>query len=166
MPIGPLGSPAPPPGQLVGQTNAANTNLPAWLQTEVARLNAQDALRTQLMGSVTGGGGPAAPAYDPNIGIAAVTNARANYNAQINQLNEQARLQNLVQQRSQLGGSGAFGFSAPFEAGRMQDLDRQIAGYRQVNLPLAAGAFGGRSSGWVGGQRYSNGLLNGTGYAF
>lgn len=158
-PIGPIGSPAAmalgvtssgSTGQLVGQTNAANTNLPAWLQAEVDRLNAQDALRTQMAGQVTGGGAPTQNIGDILQGVAAVTGARSQFNTSLNQINEQARLQNLIQQRSQLRPTGGFGFNDPTQVPRMLDLERQISGYQNVNLPLAAGAVGGfRSSGWV-----------------
>jgi hypothetical protein len=139
------------PGQLVAQTNAANTNLPAWLQTSVNDLNAQEALRRTLAGAVTGG----APAPTQNIGdilqgVAAVTAARGGFNTSLNQINEQARLQLLQQQRNQLRPQGAFGFMNPLDVNRSIGLDREIEAYRNVNLPLATGAVGGfRSSGWV-----------------
>lgn len=137
------------PGQLVAQTSAANTSLPAWLQAEVDRLNAQDALRTQMAGQVTGGGGTQ-NIGDILQGVAAVTSARGGFNTSLNQINEQARLQNLITQRSQLRPTGGFGFNDPLQVPRMLDLDRQISGYQNVNLPLAAGAVGGfRPSGWV-----------------
>lgn len=148
----------PPAGQLVAQTNAANTNLPAWLQDSVNQLNAAQALRTQMAGQVMGA--PAAPpAFDPNLGVAAVTNARANYNQQVFGMNERARLANLVQQRNLMSSPNAFGFNNPMDVSRQIGLDRQIEDYQRFNLP---------TSGWVGGGgggRYSNGLLNGTGYA-
>lgn len=137
-------------GTLVGTTNTANTDLPGWLQSEVDRLNAQDALRTQMAGQVTGGA-TAPPAFDPNLGVAAVTNARANYNAQINQVNEQARLQNLIQQRNQIR-PGGFGFTNPFDVNRLIGLGNQIQDYQNVNLPLAASAVSGQrrnASGWL-----------------
>lgn len=147
----PPGAPATQPGQLVAQTNAANTNLPAWLQAEVDRLNAQQALRTQLSGQVTGGGGaPTQNIGDILQGVAAVTAARGQFNTSLNQVNEQARLQNLIQQRNQLRPTGGFGFNDPFMVPQQRALDQQIDAYRNVNLPLAAGAVGGfRSSGWV-----------------
>lgn len=139
------------PGQLVAQTSAANNNLPAWLQQEVDRINAQDALRKQLAGQVTGG--QATQAFDPNMGIAALTNAQANYNAQINQMNEQARLANLVQQRASLTqNQSAFGFTNPFDVNRIIGLGNQIQSFQNVNLPLAASAVSGQrrnSSGWL-----------------
>lgn len=138
------------PGQLVAQTSAANPNMPAWLQTEVDRLNAEQALRTQLAGQVTGGVAPNQNIGDILQGVAAVTSARGQFNTSLNQINEQARLSNLVQQRSQLRPTGGFGFNNPLQVPAMLDLDRQIEGYRNVNLPLAAGAVGGfRPSGWV-----------------
>lgn len=143
-------APTTAPGQLVAQTSAANTNLPAWLQAEVDRINAQDALRTQLMGSVTGGGG-GGPAFDPQIGAAALTDARARYNAQVNQMNEQSRLQSLVQQRNQIRPQG-FGFTNPFDVNRLIGLGNQIQDYQNVNLPLASSAVSGirrNTSGWV-----------------
>lgn len=149
----PPGAPAAAAPQLVGQTSAANTNLPAWLQQEVDRINAQQALRTQLAGQVTGGEG--AQAFDPNMGIAALTNAQANYNAQINQMNEQARLANLVQQRASLTqNQSAFSFTNPFDVNRVIGLDRQIQNFQNVNLPLAASAVSGQrqrrtASGWL-----------------
>lgn len=138
-------------GPALAQTSAANPNLPAWLQAEVDRINAQQALRTQLAGQVTGG--QAAQAFDPNMGIAAVTNAQANYNAQINQMNEQARLANLVQQRSSLTqNQSPFGFTNPFDVNRILGLGNQIQSFQNVNLPLAAGAASGQrrnASGWL-----------------
>lgn len=148
--LAPPGGTVTAPGQLVGQTSAANTNLPAWLQAEVDRLNAQDALRTQMAGQVTGGAAPTQNIGDILQGVAANTAARSQFNTSLNQINEQARLQSLIQQRSQLRPTGGFGFNDPLQVPRMLDLDRQISGYQNVNLPLAAGAVGGfRSSGWV-----------------
>lgn len=157
-------APATAPGQLVATTNAANTNLPAWLQAEVDRLNAQDALRRAALGGFGGGGGaPAAPAFDPQIGAAAYMNAQANYNQQVFGMNQNARLAGLVQQRNLMSApTGVFGFSGPFQAGELQNLDRQISDYQRFSLPTS-GWVGGRGGG--GGGRYINGLLNGTGYA-
>lgn len=152
------------PDQLVGTTNAANTNLPAWLQAEVDRLNAQEALRKTLTGQVTGGSAPTQNVGDLLQGAAAQQRSAALYNQQIFGMNERARLQNLVQQRNLMSApTGAFGFNAPFQAEGLQNLDRQISDYQRFNLPTSSGWVGGGGGG--GGGRYINGLLNGTGYA-
>lgn len=153
MPKAPMSATAVTTPGLAAPANATGAlagTIPAWLQAEIDKLNAAQALRTQLTGQVTGG----APAPSQNIGdllqgVAAVTAARSGFNTSMNQINEQARLQNLVQQRSQLQPTGGFGFNDPLQVPRMLDLDRQISGYQNVNLPLAAASAGGRSSGWT-----------------
>lgn len=137
---------ATPPGQLIAQTNAANTNLPAWLQSEVDRLNAQQALRTQMAGAVTGAPAPTQNIGDILQGVAAVTAARGGFNQQVFGMNEAARLQNLIQQRNQLRPTGGFGFNSLLDVPRQLALDRQIEDYQRVNLPVAAGI---RPSGWT-----------------
>lgn len=151
---------APAGATLVGQVGAGQGpgNLPAWLSDAVSGLNSGSSLLTALQG-LLGGAGQATPLYDPQIGAAALTDAQARYNAQVNQMNETSRLGNLVQQRNLLGESPAFGLSNPIDAQRRLGLDRQISDFQRFNIPAAA-------SGWVGGQpRFINGLLNGTGYA-
>lgn len=136
--------------QLVGQTSAANPNLPAWLQQEVDRINAQEALRTQLAGQVTGGGASAVNEGGILSGFADILRARTSHSQMVNQMNEQARLANLVAQRDQLQPTSAFSFTNPFNVNRIIGLGNQIQDFQNINLPLAAGSAPRRNaSGWL-----------------
>jgi hypothetical protein len=148
----------------VGAGQAANVaGLPSWLADTVSGLNSGSSLLTALQG--LGGGGPAQVQDIGSIlrGIAATTHSQAAYNSQVNQMNEASRLAQLVQQRNQVE-SPVNSLSNPFDTARRVGLDRQISDFQRVNIPAATAA----TSGWVspmgGSARYSNGLLNGTGY--
>lgn len=159
---------APTNTSLVGQVGAGQASnvagLPSWLADTVSGLNSGSSLLTALQG-LSGGGGPAQVQDIGSIlrGVAATTQAQAQYNAQIHQMNEASRLAQLVQQRNQFE-SPVNSLSNPFDTARRIGLDRQIADFQRVNIPAATAA----TSGWVspmgGASRYSNGLLNGTGY--
>lgn len=140
------------PGQLVAQTSAANNNLPAWLQAEVDRINAQQALRTQLAGQVTGGGMQSLDIGSLLAGQAALTQAQTGANlyqdqrALNNQIQEQMRRRAALNQT--LGAPGLYDLSGA------RALDTQLNYLQSSAAPLGArtlSAFGTapRSSGWI-----------------
>lgn len=137
------------PGQPVAQTSAANTNLPAWLQQEVDRINAQQALRTQLAGQVTGGGGQSLDLGGLLTGIANVTQAQTANQA----LQQQRGIENVIgttqQQRSNILGLGSPGL---YDLSGASMLDRRLRDFTTRAAPQStflASSFGNRPSGWI-----------------